>query len=118
MRRRTYWILGGLLAVFLAAFLVLKLFSTDIVHLAVMNAVIQKAPEAYDAGRIRLSFEQAYRTARMEDRKEAYLQELLRISSRLEKIQYLEERQVDQLLVQLQSSESFEPFPEEEQTGR
>lgn len=107
-----------MLAIFFAAFLALKMYSTDLVHLAVMNAVIQKAPEAYSAAKIRLSFEQAYRAARLEDREEAYLQELLRISNRLEKIQYLDKRQVDRLLVQLQSTEAFEPFLDEDETGR
>lgn len=95
-------IIIGLLG--LVALLVLKTYATDLVHIAVVNSVVQKAPDSYPAERIRQAFRRNYLAAERDGAEDAYLEKLKRLSQRLEKIQYLEEREVDEILKELQSN--------------
>lgn len=76
-------------------------YKLGLIQVIVENAVIQKAPTSYPQHRIRQAFDENFRKAREIAREEMYLDRLLRVSQRLEKIQRLEASQVDQLLVEL-----------------
>lgn len=78
--------------------LVLRHYSTRMVHAVVVNAVVQRAPEGYPDQEIRVTFGRRLEKARSEGREEAYIQELMRLSQRLEKIQHLEREEVDDIL--------------------
>jgi hypothetical protein len=69
-----------------------------LIQTIVENAVIQKAPQGYPEEQIKEAFARYYTRAQSSDREEAYLELLLQASQRLEKIQRLESRQVDELL--------------------
>ncbi|MFB3904027.1 MAG: hypothetical protein ACE15E_11285 [Acidobacteriota bacterium] len=76
-------------------------YKLALIHVIVENALVQKAPASYPYGRIRQVFEENYRKARRLGRENVYLDRLLKVSQRLEKIQRLESRQVEEVLLEL-----------------
>lgn len=86
-----------MLVFFAASVAMLRLYQTDLIQVAVVNAMVQKAPEGEEA-RIRRAFSQARREARAQDRQDEYLKALMAISQRLEKTQEIDRQQLDELL--------------------
>lgn len=88
----------GLLITLSAGALLLRIYQLDLVHTVVVNAVTQKAPKDYPVQRIHKAFSESRWRAEKHDRAESYLEQLLKISQRLEKIQFLTEEGVQELL--------------------
>jgi hypothetical protein len=82
----------------IAALAVLKLYSDDIVHAVVVNAVIQKAPEDYSETEIRTVFNQRLVRAQRQGEVQEYMDLLKDLSHHLEKIQRLDKGEVDKVL--------------------
>ncbi len=93
---------GILVAVLGLAILVvfwgLSFHEIDLVHLVVVNSIVQKAPPDYPRDRIESLFQQARTEATESLREQQYLEKLLRLSQRLEKVQSLTPGQVDEIL--------------------
>lgn len=102
MSKRTYWILAFLFVLGGGALLTLKMYSVEIIHTVVMNALVQKAPDGYDKGRIGGSFERALKEARRTGAEQEYLDRLMVVSQRLEKVQHLEGHEIEELLSQVE----------------
>lgn len=101
MKKTTIITFALLLGFFAACFLVLRTYKLDLVQTIVVNAVTQKAPPSYPERRIHRAFSKAREQARRRKRKGPYLEQLLRISQRLEKVQALNEKDLQQLLEEL-----------------
>ena len=84
--------------IFLGALFVLRSYRLDLVHTVVLEGLVERAPEEYPRERIFDAFEEARRWARETDQSDAYLERLFRISRRLEKVQYIDDEQVTQML--------------------
>ena len=82
----------------LVSLLFLKIHTVEIVHAVVVNAVIQKAPEGYDKGRIRKVFDDALVKSEEGRYSDTYLDKLQKMFHSLEKRQYLENEEMDDLL--------------------
>jgi hypothetical protein len=76
----------------------LRMYRLDLIETVVENALIQKAPESTPEHRVREEFRQARARAQTEGEEEAYLALLLRKSQRLEKVQYLTEAEMAQII--------------------
>lgn len=98
MKKSTLLIMAMLLAVFLASMLFLRSYKLYIVQTVVVDAVIQRAPEDYPRHRIEETFQNARLQAGLEKREQAYLERLLRLSQRLEKVQHIREQDLNDLL--------------------
>ncbi len=101
MRRKLSIIILAGAAIGLGSFWTLQYYATELVHAVVENAVIRKAPDDYPRERIREAFARRLEEARRQGARDAYLVELKGVSHRLEKIQYLEEAEVDELIENL-----------------
>lgn len=82
----------------LASLVALRHYSLEIVNAVVANAVVQKAPDGYPEAKIEEAFAEGLQRARNSGTKDRYLSRLERVSQRLEKVQWLESDEVDQLL--------------------
>ncbi len=83
----------------------LRLYTVEMVHTVVVNALIQKAPPTYPSQAIHDAFGRAFQAAEGADDSEAYLERLFEISQRLEKMQSLTEQEVSHLLREIRSSD-------------
>ncbi len=101
MKKRTWIVLGILLALFFGSVAILRIFQLDLVHVAVVNALIQKAP-ADQATRIRAEFSAARRTSIDDDLQEHYMKTLFEISQMLEKTQRIDIAQLEEILASLE----------------
>jgi hypothetical protein len=101
MRKRTYVILAILVLLGMFSLVILKSYSLEIVHAAVQNAVIQKAPSSFPEQKIREAFSRSYQNAISIQSKEEYIAELNAISHQLEKVQFLNEEEVEIILRKL-----------------
>ena len=77
--------------VFLGALFVLRSYRLDLVHTVVLEGLLERAPEETLPQPIIDAFENARRQALETDRAEVYLEQLFRISRRLEKIQQVDD---------------------------
>ncbi len=84
--------------IFLGALFVLRSYRVDLVHTVVLEGLLERAPEEYPRQPIIDAFENARRQARETDRTEVYLEQLFRISRRLEKVQHVDGEQVAEML--------------------
>jgi hypothetical protein len=82
----------------LVSAIVLRMYRLDLIEVVVENALIQKAPGNIPEGRIREELHQARARAERAGEEEAYLDLLLRKSQRLEKIQYVTEAEMQEIL--------------------
>ncbi|MGH9341345.1 MAG: hypothetical protein ACRD1R_17555 [Acidobacteriota bacterium] len=100
------WIIAGsfLLLLTVGLLLLLRSYTPQLVHTIVVNAVIQKAPQGYSAEKVREAFTAAREKAHRKGRQDEYLSQLLRISQRLEKLQYLSREELDELVAELHES--------------
>ena len=105
MKTSTLIVLGLLIAVSSGSLFLLRTYQLDLVHTIVVNAVTQKAPQGYPVQRIRKTFSEARSKAEKNNRGERHLEQLLKISQRLEKIQFLTEEGVQELLQRLTRGE-------------
>ena len=85
--------LGILVAVWL-----LNSYKIDLVHRVVVNTVIQKAPPDYPDDYIERVFQCARKEAARTLREQEYLEKILQLSQRLEKVQSLAPDQVEEIL--------------------
>jgi cell shape-determining protein MreC len=105
MKKSVLIIVALMLLIFVGSMLLLRFYRLDLVQTVVVNAVIQKAPENYPGQRVQEVFQAARRRAEGENQEQAYLERLLRISQRLEKIQQLGSSDLDELLESLDPDE-------------
>ena len=101
MKPSTFIVFCVLIVFFSASFLLLRIYRLDLVHTVVVNAVTQKAPRNYPVQRVHRAFLEARQQAEKHNREESYLEQLFRISQRLEKIQSLSEEDIRELLEEL-----------------
>lgn len=110
LRKGALIVFGVVVLAGLAALLLLNHYKIDMIHAAILNAVVQKAPSDYSRNRIEERFRSVYQQARDQGRVDAYLRRLLALAQRLEKIQHLNRSEVDELL------ENLDTDPAEEKT--
>jgi len=79
----------------------LKSNSLELVHVVVVNAVAQKAPDDYPRHRVYQAFSDCLEQVEERQDQDQYLQHLQTLSHSLEKVQYLESVEVDSLLEDL-----------------
>ena len=96
--KKIYILAAAIALLGIAALAVLKHYSNDIVHAVVVNAVIQKAPEDYPEAEIRTVFNQRFARAQGQGEVQEYMDLLKDLSHHLEKIQRLDEGEVDKVL--------------------
>lgn len=101
MKKSTIAVLVLLFMSFVGALLLLNVYKLELVHTIVLNAVVQKAPEDFSGEEIRRAFSRARQNAQKANREKRYLEKLLRISQRLEKIQELSADETRKLLDEL-----------------
>lgn len=101
MKKSTIAVLVFLLVLFVGTLLLLNAYKLDLVHTIVMNAVVQKAPQHFPDEEIRRAFARARQRAERAEREQNYLNKLLQISQRLEKIQSLSVEETRKLLDEL-----------------
>jgi len=89
-------LMAGLLSLWL-----LKAHTVEIIHAVVVNSVIQKAPEGYDRDTIKEVFDNALIRAEKGGYSDRYLEKLKEVFRSLEKRQYLEREEMDELLAGL-----------------
>jgi hypothetical protein len=80
----------------------LKPYSLELVHIVVVNAVAQKAPDDYPKSEVYETFSVCLEQVEKKQNRDHYMQQLLTLSHRLEKVQYLEREDVDALLGDLE----------------
>ena len=80
----------------------LKSYSLELVHIVVENAVAQKAPDNYPRSKIYEAFSACLEQVETKQVRDRYMQQLLKLSHSLEKVQSLEEREIDALLEDLE----------------
>ena len=93
----------SLLVISISCFLLLRLYTVELIHTVVVQALIQKAPPTFPSQDIHDAFDGARRAAA--DDSEAYLERLFEIFQRLEKTQNLTEQEVSHLLRAMCSSD-------------
>ena len=98
MRKTTVIII---IAACLILVFVARLYTLELIHTVVLNAVIQKAPREYPEQKIREAFARARDRATERDREKQYLEQLLGVSQRLEKVQQLNTQELKEILVTL-----------------
>ena len=92
-----------LLALLAGSMLLLRNYELDLIHPVVVNTVLQKAPEEYSSNRVRSAFAAARLRAEREGRERTYLEGLVALSQRLEKLQFLSRAEIDEILRELES---------------
>ncbi len=108
MRRRTVLILAAMLAAGGLALGLLRAHEIELIHLIVVNALLQKVPDGFPEEKIRSEFDVALQEAEKAGTEQEYLTELLDLSRRLEKVQELSWDQVEDLLSKLaEKSKAF-----------
>jgi len=80
---------------------VLKPYSLELVHIVVVNAVANKISDDLPKSRVYDAFSKCLDQVKDSQNQDQYMQHLLTLSHRLEKVQYLEKEEVEKLLVDL-----------------
>ena len=101
MLRRLALLTAVLVVLAIVTRFTLKSYSLELVHIVVLNALTQKAPEDYPKQRILKRFSGCLEEVRASGSQEPYLQQLMTISHHLEKVQYLDASEVEHLLSEL-----------------
>ena len=105
MKKSGFFVAILLLSILAGSMLVLRFYKLSLVQSVVVTALIQKAPTSYPQKEIHEAFQKAFLVAERQGQEQAYLEQLLQISQRLEKIQQLSQETVKQLLESLDSDE-------------
>lgn len=100
MKKTTVAIIALLLLGLVGTLGLLKRYELDLVEGVVVNTMLQKAPSDYPAERITTVFQRARQLASGRG-KANYLEHLLRLSQRLEKIQSLSRQELEEILEDL-----------------
>lgn len=100
MRKRPIVVLAAVAALGLLALWLLRANQLELIHTIVVNALIQKAPEGYPPQKIREAFDAALLAAADQDGRGEYLEQLLELSRRLEKVQRLSQAEVEEIVGQ------------------
>lgn len=95
--KRTVFVISVLVILGVLTRYSLKSHSLEMVHIVVVNAVAHKVPDNYPKSKVYNTFSTCLERAERENQ-DQYLQKLLTLSHQLEKVQYLEEREVDTIL--------------------
>ena len=103
MKKSRFFVAILFLSVLAGSMLVIRFYKLNLVQSVVVTALIQKAPTNYPQKEIHEAFQTAFLVAERQGQKQAYLEQLLQISQRLEKIQQLSQEAVKQLLESLDS---------------
>ncbi len=111
MKRTTVVAAAVILVLGIGLILGLSKYKLPLIQKIVENAVVQKAPASYPQAHIRQVFEEHYTKARRMGREDLYLDRLLKASQRLEKIQTLDSKQVDELILDLDPEKPVEEPP-------
>ncbi len=82
--------------------LVLRTYRLELVYTITLNATLQKAPDSYPAVNIEQAFEEALATSKDAGTDQQFLAHLLKLSMRLEKVQFLSAGQIEELLDDLE----------------
>lgn len=98
IKSRALLLLAGIGLCVLLAGPLLDRFKLDLVFQIVTNALVQKAPPGESSDRIRQVLARAREEAVRQGNEDRLLEELLRVSQRLEKIQSLESDQLAEIL--------------------
>ena len=101
MLRRLALLMAVLALLAIVTRFTLKSYSLELVHIVVLNALTQKAPDDYPKQRILNRFSGCLEEVKTSGSQEPYMQQLMRISHHLEKVQYLEASEVEHLLAEL-----------------
>ncbi len=109
MKRTTIVAAAVILVLGIGLILGLHRYKLALIQMIVENAVVQKAPTGYPQGQIRQVFDENYRKALRMEQEDLYLDRLLRVSQRLEKVQSLESNQVDEILLDLDPGQAEQP---------
>jgi len=98
LKKSTIVIICFLLFLLGASMVMMRSYELDLIHGVVLNTLIQKGPDNYSNRKVRQTFQAARASAEREGLKEVYLQELFSLSQRLEKVQELNEGEMDEIL--------------------
>lgn len=98
IRKRSLIVILVLFAVAISALAALQHYKLPLIHVIVVNAIIQKAPPDYPEADIHQVFQEVLLKAQRNEREDEYVASMLRLSQRLEKIQKLSSNEVDSLL--------------------
>ena len=101
MRKSSLIVLVLVIVAGCASLLLLNRYKTQMIHLTIRNAVVQKAPENYPTLKINERFDAVFQRAQQARQLDAYLDRLLALAQRLEKVQHLEPGEIDALLLDL-----------------
>jgi hypothetical protein len=97
VRRRFFAVLFVLVVLGWITRCALKNYSLEMIHIVVVNAVAQKAPDDYPRQQVYETFSRCLEQADKQGH-DQYMKRLLTLSHRLEKVQYLESAEVDDIL--------------------
>lgn len=106
LRKRLALVLAFGLLVATGAFVYLKLHALEIIDAVVLNAMIQRLPEDYPQETVRETFRSRLRSADTPEKRAHYLEQLKELSLQIEKVQYLDADEVDEILRRIRSSDS------------
>ncbi len=84
-----------------AASFILRIYTLDLIQVVVLQTVIQKSPQNYPVGDIRKTFSRARLSVVTKEDEGFYLERLLNLSQRLEKVQFLTLEELESLLLAL-----------------
>jgi hypothetical protein len=98
IRKRSLIVILVLFAIAISALAALQHYKLPLIHVIVVNAIIQKAPPDYPESDIQQVFQEVLLKAQQNEREDEYVTSMLRLSQRLEKIQELSDDEVDSLL--------------------
>lgn len=101
MSKKTLIVIGAMMAFMLAALLILRAYQLDLIHAVVVNAVIRKSAPA-DRRRIQEAFARSRSRAEAGRDESEYLNRLLEISQKLERIQTLDADRLEEILKSLE----------------
>jgi hypothetical protein len=92
-------------------FLITRSFTLPLVNYVVYHAYLQKAPAEFSSAEIGQVFQQAFQTAQASRTlRQNYLQELFRLSQKLEKVQHLSKEEAKTLLDSIRYPEKIRSF--------
>ncbi len=106
LRKRLAMVLAFGLLLAAGAVVYLRLHALEIINAVVLNAVIQRLPESYPPDTVREAFRNRMRSADTPEKRALYLEQLKELSLQIEKVQYLDSDEVDEILRRIRSSDS------------
>ena len=92
--------ISGVFLTFLAL-ITINSYKLELVHKITLNATLQKAPDSYPKDRIEKAFLKAWNRSSGKPDTNHYLSRLLKLSARLEKIQFLSTQQIEEIIAAL-----------------